>query len=184
MVTQTRLTLDEFLAMPDVDERRLELIDGEVYEKVSPRWGHSRLAGIICQLLNEFGYAGVEPRAVIAPRQDRGPSSPLPDVAFYRSDPPAEDDWMRSPPHVAVEIASPGQSRLEMRAKADMYVAFGVESVWVVYPQNRTIEVYESGTRRTLASGDFLTSPAVPGLEAPVDRVFDVLDEKKPGPKS
>ena len=34
MVTQTRMTLEEFLALPGIDEQRLELIDGEVYEKM------------------------------------------------------------------------------------------------------------------------------------------------------
>ncbi|MCA9829991.1 MAG: hypothetical protein R3B97_05490 [Dehalococcoidia bacterium] len=44
MARKTRLSLDEFLAMPGIDEQRLELIDGEVVEKVPPRWGHGRIA--------------------------------------------------------------------------------------------------------------------------------------------
>jgi hypothetical protein len=31
------MSLEEFLALPDIDERRLELIDGQVCEKISPR---------------------------------------------------------------------------------------------------------------------------------------------------
>ncbi len=171
MAIQTRMTLDEFLAMPDIDERRLELIDGEVCEKVSPRWGHGRLTGFLGQLLNEFGHAAVEPRAVIRGTANFGPSSPLPDVAFYRSAPPADDEWMTSPPDVAVEILSPGQSRREMRAKVDLYRAFGIPSVWVVDLERREVEIYE-GERRILAGTDLIDSKHAPGFAIAVDALF------------
>ena len=102
------MTLDEFLAMPGIEERRLELIDGEVHEKASRRWGHARMAGLVGQLLNTVGHAAAEPRAVIRGTANFGPSSPLPDVAFYRSAPPADDEWMTRPSDVAVVILSPG----------------------------------------------------------------------------
>lgn len=164
MTAKTRLSLDAFLAMPDIDERRLELIDGEVYEKVSPRWGHSRIAVRLGSLLDRYGYAGGEPRAIIPESGDRGPSAPLPDLAFYREDPPGDDQWMTRPPDVAVEILSLQQSRLEMRSKVDLYISFGVKSVWVVDLERSLVDVYENGERRTLSGDDILGSDAVPGL--------------------
>jgi hypothetical protein len=44
MVTTSRVSLDDFLAIHGIAERRLELIDGEVYEKPMQRWGHGELA--------------------------------------------------------------------------------------------------------------------------------------------
>jgi Uma2 family endonuclease len=44
VAASARMTLQEFRAIPGFDERRLELIDGEVYEKPLPRWGHGKLA--------------------------------------------------------------------------------------------------------------------------------------------
>lgn len=79
MTTRTRLSLDEFLALPGIDERRLELLDGEVYEKVSPRWGHSRIALRIGAMFDAIRHAGVEPRAVIRQRADRAGSSLIPE---------------------------------------------------------------------------------------------------------
>ncbi len=172
MTTRTRLSLEEFLAMPEIDERRLELIDGEVYEKVSPRWGHGRIAGRLFGLFDEIGFAGVEPRAVIGAGSDLGPSSPIPDVAFYRQDPPADDEWMTRPPAVVVEILSLGQSRAAMRAKIDTYVAFGVESVWVVDPERESVDIYERGARRTLSGDDAIESPAAPGFHVTVSKLF------------
>jgi Uma2 family endonuclease len=173
VTTQTRLSLEEFLAMPDIDERRLELIDGEVYEKVSPRWGHGYVAGRLFAQFDAIGYASVEPRAIIGERSDRGPSSPLPDVAFYRSDPPADDEWMTRPPAVAVEILSLGQSRAAMRAKVDLYLSFGVESVWVVDLEREAVDIYESGIRRTLSGDEAIESPAAPGFHVTVSKLFE-----------
>lgn len=166
------MTLEDFLAMPGIDERRLELIDGEVYEKVSPRWGHGRMALRIGRLLDEAGFASVEPRAIIRRSADLGPSSPLPDVAFYRTAPPADDEWMTRPPDVAVEILSIGQSRREMRTKIDLYRQFGVGSVWVVDLERREVEVYEGNARRTLAGEDVLESAFVPGLAITINQLF------------
>ncbi len=172
MTTRARLTLDEFLAMPDIDERRLELIDGEVYQKMSPRWGHSRVAAKLASWFSEIGYAGVEPRAIIPPGVADGPSAPLPDVAFYRSDPPADDEWITRPPDVAVEIRSLGQSRRDIRAKVDLYLRFGVPSVWVVDLESNEVEVYEDGVRRVLSGADVVESRHAPGLRFGVADLF------------
>lgn len=172
MATRTRLTLDEFLALPGIDERRLELIDGEVYEKVSPRWGHSRIALKLGTLFDTIGFAGVEPRAIIPPGGSDGPSAPLPDVAFYRTDPPEDDEWMTRPPDIAVEIRSIGQSRRDVRAKVDLYVRFGVPSVWVVDLESEEIEIYEAGQRRILSGSDEVTTSHAPGLSFLANELF------------
>ena len=168
MTTRTRLSLEEFLALPDIDERRLELLDGEVYEKVSPRWGHSRIALRIGAMFDAIGYAGVEPRAVIGESANRAGSSVLPDVAFYRTNPPADDDWMRTPPDIAVEVLSRGQNRAVMRAKVDTYLAFGVHSVWVVDLERGLIEIYEGDERHTLTGDDVVETRWAPGFRATV----------------
>lgn len=172
MVVTTRLRLEDFLAMPRIEEDRLELIDGEVYEKPMPRWGHGSLAVRLGAAMNEVGFSAVEARAIIPASRDLEASAPLPDVAFYRDNPPADDEWMSRPPHVAIEILSLGQSRTEMRTKVEVYLRFGVESVWVLDPERHTVDVYEAGARRTLSGDDMLQSPAAPGFAM---RVADLL---------
>lgn len=164
MTTRTRLTLDEFLAMPGIEERRLELIDGEVYEKMSPKWGHSRIALRLGAWFDEIGFAGVEPRLVIAPGIEDGAGATLPDVAFNRSDPPADHEWMTRPPDVAVEILSLGQSRREVRAKIDLYRRIGVGSAWLVDLEREEVEVYEATGRRLFRSDDLVETTFAPGL--------------------
>lgn len=171
MTTKTRLTLDEFLAMPDIDGR-LELIDGEVYEKVSPSWGQSELASELVIALRPFGFVGVEPRAVIDGGPSWAPSSPLPDLALYKSARPKPEEWMTRPPDVVVELLSLNQSRSEMRSKASVYVNFGVPCVWVFDLERQTVDVYENGDRKTLMPTDTLRCATLPGFSEQIGDLF------------
>ena len=78
MAIATRLTLEEFTAIPGFDERRLELIDGELVEKPLPTWEHGRAAGELYVATRAYGSGAVEPRAMI-PETARGEAS-SPDV--------------------------------------------------------------------------------------------------------
>lgn len=176
MTTETRLTLPEFLALPGVDERRLELIDGEVTCDMSPTWEHGELAFEICRILKQFGRASVEVRTIIPGGGTRSESALIPDVAFLRREAPSIRGRLTVPPHVVVEVLSPGQSRVEMRAKVDVYLAFGVEAIWVVDPERQTIDVFEAAARRALAPHDVLTSVSVPGLSVRVGDTFGSVE--------
>jgi Uma2 family endonuclease len=173
MTTRTRLTLEEFLAMPDIDERRLELIDGEIYEKVSPTWKHGVIAGELYALLRNYGSPAVEPRAVIPPSGNLDAFSPIPDVAFYTPGRPTPADWMRVPPDLAIEVLSPGQRVPDIRSKIDAYLAFGIREVWVFDPANRSIEVFHGTTRLRRADGETLTTALAPGLKLDLTEFFD-----------
>lgn len=172
MVTQTRMTLQQFLALPGFDEQRLELIDGEVYEKMPPRWGHGEIAGELYYHLRPFGRSAVEPRAIISGSGDRRDSAPLPDLAFFRHEPPERFDWMRRPPDMVAEILSPGQTRMSMRAKVDLYQSFGVRCILVFDPEREVVERYEGGELATFGLDDTLTLSAAPGLAVTVRDLF------------
>jgi Uma2 family endonuclease len=172
VTTTTRLTLDEFLALPDIEERRLELIDGEVHEKMSPRWGHGALALELGFALRAFGFVATEARAVIPDAPSWGPSAPLPDLSLYKGAPPKSEEWMTRPPDLVVELLSVGQSRTEMRAKAAVYIQFGVPCIWVFDLERQTVDIYEAGERRTLTTADTLTSATLPGFAERIGELF------------
>ena len=181
MATKTRLTLEDFLALPDIEERRLELIDGEVHEKMSPRWGHGALTIELGIALRPYGFVAAEPRAIIPDAPSWGPSAPLPDLAFYKSAQPKSHEWMTQPPDLVVELLSIGQSRTEMRAKASLYLGFGVPCVWVFDLERQTVDVYESGERRTLTATDTLSCDTLPGFAERIGEIharagFEVED--------
>jgi Uma2 family endonuclease len=173
MVTKTRLTLEEFLAMPEIDEQRLELIDGEVYERMAPRWGHGFIAGEFYAILREYGAASVEPRAVIPGSGNLEGSAPIPDVAFYRTGWPAADEWMTLPPDIAIEVLSPGQRLPDIRSKIEAYLAFGIREIWIVDPRSRTVEVFAGTARVRFSDKETLTTPVVPGLRISLAEFFE-----------
>jgi Uma2 family endonuclease len=181
MVASTRITIEEFLARSDIDERRLELVDGEVCEKMAPRWAHSALAAHICAMLIPFGFPGAEPRAIIPRSADRDASSPLPDAAFYLHNRPADNDWMRRPPDIAIEILSFEQSRQELRAKVDLCREWGVPSVWMVDPERRSIDIYERGERHTVSGDQLITTTVIPQLAVTVVALFARIEEAPSG---
>jgi Uma2 family endonuclease len=173
MTTRTRLTLEEFLAMPGIDEQRLELIDGDVYEKVSPSWGHGFVAGELYALFREYGFASVEPRAIIPASGTIEATSPIPDFAFYRSAPPGPMEWMNRPPDLLVEILSPGQRIPDIRAKIDAYIECGVPEIWIVDLSARAIDVFDGQGRTHLSDGGTVTPNAVPELTLDLREFFD-----------
>jgi len=59
-----------------------------------------------------------------------------------------------------------------MRAKVDLYRAFGVPSAWVVDLERHEVEVYEGGERRILAGTDIIESEQAVGFAITVDALF------------
>lgn len=45
-------------------------------------------------------------------------------------------------PELCVEVASPSNSRKELREKTDAYLAAGAEEVWIVYTESKRCESY------------------------------------------
>ena len=69
MVTKprTRLTVRDYLAIPEDDENRYELIDGELYMAPAPTWGHQRNKGKLYSTLERFVYANGLGEVIDAP---------------------------------------------------------------------------------------------------------------------
>jgi Uma2 family endonuclease len=166
-ITTRRLSIDEFLAMPGFDERRHELIDGEVYEEVSPNW-----------MLNKYGVGGPEARTMIPGDETHSPSSLLPDLVFFRED-PETDDWLRTPPDLVIEILSPGQARRDMRIKVETYLGFGVPTVWVVDPERTSVDIYDSGIRVDARGSAKLRASKIPELDVSVNDLFGLVGKPK-----
>jgi Uma2 family endonuclease len=101
------------------------------------------------------------------------PRDRRPDVAFVcygrwpkdRAIPRVDNAW-DVVPDLAVEVASPTDIAEDLQAKVAEYFCAGVELVWVVYPLQSQIFVYESPTQiRVLTRADELDGGAVvPGF--------------------
>lgn len=87
-------------------------------------------------------------------------------------------EWFPFPPDLAVEVVSEYDRVVDLRRKAQSYMAHGTRLLWVVYPEDREIEVFRPGqVTRTLTGMDVLDGGDVlPGVSVPVKSIFVVLD--------
>jgi Uma2 family endonuclease len=79
-------------------------------------------------------------------------------------------------PKLAIEVISPTNTAALVEAKIFKYFATGVEVVWVVYPTQQRIHVYESPDAcKIVGIGDTLEGGKVlPGFAMPVAEVFEI----------
>lgn len=87
-----------------------------------------------------------------------------------------ETGFLRVIPELVVEVASPGQRGPELAAKAERWLRAGVRLVWIVWPQERQVDVWDARTGnepRTFMVGDELDGGNVlPGFTLPLERLW------------
>jgi Uma2 family endonuclease len=183
MAVQDRLyTARDLAAMPD-DGKVYELHNGVLIEVAGSKFRQTRLAAWIIYLLmtfierHELGGAvtGADGAAELNPYNTR-----IPDVAYItaeRAQQQAEDAYLQGAPDLTVEVVSQSNSAPEMQQRAGEYLAAGARLVWIVDPEQRTIDVYRPGGVRIVLGNDGLLDGAdvLPGLTLPVQRVFESL---------
>ena len=176
--SQSQLTLEEFLALPDNDVA-CELIDGQVVPKVSPKFFHSTVQKTLLILLDRWseGRGRVEPEwSVILKRQGKD-WVPTPDL-LYISYERLPADWLKdeacpTPCELAIEIISPGQTFGELTTKATDYLAAGILRVWVIDTQAKSITVfYPDAPPQTFMGTMSLVDPIFPELQITPEQVF------------
>lgn len=170
---------EEFIGLPENADRLLELINGEIVEKV-PTEEHSLVVGNFYLALCLF----VEPRdlcrvafEVRRRMPDDKRNARLPDAEFTskgRLLPVVKKEAVPQMPDLAIEVKSPSDSLIELREKAIFYLKNGARLVWLALPDKQQIEVHTSdnavktlGIDDTLDGGDVL-----PGFTMAVKDVF------------
>jgi Uma2 family endonuclease len=86
-------------------------------------------------------------------------------------------------PDLAVEVVSPNDLFSEVQVKVEEYLHAGVQMVWVVEPDTRTIvEYYLSGEVHRLRESDTLSGGSVlPGFSCSVATLFPPKEAVEPG---
>ncbi len=178
----TLLTADDLLRL-DTQGVRGELIQG-VFCEMSPAGGqHSKIAfrlGLQVGKFVEQHRLGTAFAADYGIQLERDPDTVrAPDFAFASHErcPPGAvtEGYGQHVPELVVEVVSPSDRRAAVREKARMWLSFGVQLVWVVFPDVCTVEVYRVGvdTAETLTEADSLDGGSVlPGFTYPLSHLF------------
>jgi Uma2 family endonuclease len=174
---RSRLTLEEFLELPE-QEPGLEFdADGTIHEKMPPNTDHGALQAHLSYLLwawikadptQRAGYVYTELRTNLAG------ASKLPDVSLYRQRPRASRrKHALEAPDVAIEIVSPRDDMDDTRAKCPWYIEQGSQLALLIDPEQRSVTRFDRQGQQELVSGPV---SLLPGLELTVEGVFSVLD--------
>jgi Uma2 family endonuclease len=174
----TKITLQEFLALPEGDVT-YEFVDGQAVPKVSPKFFHSTLQAALIILIRVWckDKGRVCPEwAVILERQGK-PWVPVPDLTYISYERLAAS-WKRNEacpaiPELVIEIISPDQSMKELESKAIDYLNARVSRIWIVEPEGQSIKVFSSGgTSQLYTDTTPMVDPLLPGLELTPRQVF------------
>jgi Uma2 family endonuclease len=171
--TTAKFSFEEFQKLQDAAEEtvRYELDEGELIVTPSPTPRHNLISFRLRRVLAAF----VEKHrlGVVTGEVDFRLSLNTvckPDVAFIAKNQMKGFDPDRSPvqgaPTLAVEVISPGNPAGRTLKKVRQYLAAGTQSVWLIYPKLKVIEIHErDGIRRVTEQDDFSETRLFSGSE-------------------
>ncbi|MBI2911012.1 MAG: Uma2 family endonuclease [Chloroflexi bacterium] len=174
------LTAEDLLRFPR--ERRGELVNGIFIAMAPPAPEHGGVAALTATTLTNhsrtrrLGRVLVEAGFVLRRNPD---TVRFPDVAFVRAEriPPEglpRRYWDLTPDLVG-EVISPNDTPAEIEARLQEWLDAGAPLVWLLYPENRSVQAATSLLDRVrLGPDDILDGGAVlPGFSIRVGELFE-----------
>ena len=175
-----RYSVRDYMSLPESEDKRYELIDGELYMVPSPIVSHQRTSMRLSRILHDLvesqglGEVFTAPLDVVLSDED----VLQPDIMFVSEGRSGiVGNNIRGAPDLVVEILSPGTAKRDKTIKRASYGRFGVREYWIVDPESRSLEVMRAGesgleTVRVYPEGTFATSPLLEGLRIEVSTIF------------
>ena len=174
--TLTLVSVDEFYALPETEGEHRELIGGEIVTMGTGKPPHEvvkkNLARILILWLAQNPIAEVFNESMF---QVNDSSALIPDLSVLK---PNSIDVaaprITGAPEIAIEVVSSETAR-RLTQKIDLYLCHGSKSVWVVYPEQRSVWIYAAHRATEFTADQVLEDPALPGFHAPVAAIFEGL---------
>lgn len=171
----------ERVDIPDT-KPALELIDGQLVQKMSPKRRHQALEArwmLALQTSGGDGEAYHEWRHEFQAPGHRF-ASLVPDVAYLSRAAIAElgeaaAEMPPRAPEIAVEILSAGENERRLAWKIAAYLAAGTRVVFVVDPPRRTVIAHAREGMTRFGPGDVVTHASMPDFAYDVDAMFEGL---------
>jgi Uma2 family endonuclease len=181
MGTTTKLTFEEYTRLQETAEEHLryELDEGELVLTPSPTPYHNIVRYRLRRALTDFVEAK-EMGLVIDETDFRLSINTVrkPDIAFLAAHHLKQIDLYHSPvdggPALAVEIISPTNTAQEIAKKTRQYLRSGCQSVWIVYPTLRFVEIHSNaGVRKVEEPLPLVDEVLLPDFSLSLAQLFD-----------
>mgnify|MGYP001773072605 CR=1 FL=1 len=180
MVKEKVWTYEDYLKLDD--DRRYEVIKGRLMEMPAPTPWHQDLVGKIFIILVNFvsrknlGKAFVSPIDVVLSED----MVLQPDIVYISKENLGiiGEKAIMGAPDLVVEIVSPSTTRRDTVVKKGIYEDFSVKEYWIVYPDEKAIEVWvlgENGKYELYSFAekeDKVNSKILKGLKVDLKEVF------------
>lgn len=163
------------------DEKRYELIEGELLMTPSPITKHQRISGKLEFILRRFLTENNLGELFYAPYDVCFDNENVvqPDILFISKD-RAEivgEKNVQGAPDLVIEIVSESSAYRDMVQKKKLYAKFGVKEYWIVIPESEEIAVYTLKDKtyqlcKAYGKGNTLESSLLKGLKIGLMDIF------------
>ena len=173
-------TYEDYLRLED--DKRYEVINGRLTELTTPTPLHQGILGNIVFLVWDFVQKREVGKILHAPLDVVFSAKNVlqPDIIFISKDRLGiiGEKAIMGPPDLVVEIISPATVRRDTVVKKGIYERFGVKEYWIVYPEEKAVEVWVLNNKGkyelfNVAEGEGrVKSKVLEGLEIDLKEVF------------
>ncbi|GAA0877215.1 Uma2 family endonuclease [Algoriphagus jejuensis] len=170
----------------------VELIKGKVFKRAAaaPKRIHQRVSVKLASRLYVF-LEGKKCQVYDAPFDVRFPKKSKedrkihdvvqPDICVICDPSKLDERGCIGAPDLIVEILSPGNNKVELQNKFELYEENGVKEYWVIHPEQQTFFIYtlidsKYQPSHLLTSGDVVESVAVPGFVLDLEEFFGDIE--------
>jgi Uma2 family endonuclease len=169
------ISVEEYVAMPPLgDDSSDELIQGEIVLSPSAKPLHAKIVRRLLKLLEPLEDAGYELATdfgcILGEHSLPGPDLAAVSRSLWQD--LSADEYLTGSPELVVEVFSPANRKGLMARKAALYLEYGAQSVWIVYPARRTLIVHDASGESEFRAGELVEFS---GVAIPIDRIFTNL---------
>jgi Uma2 family endonuclease len=183
MAATTLLTSDQFLALPEEYDQhgnriKDELIGGEVVKMAFPSLPHDFIKNRINRILTR--YLDSRPELGLLSMVEIGTlvsncDAFAPDVCISTLERLSTlERIFPGAPEIAIEVVSPSDTAKHLKRKVDAHLAGGAQSVWIVFPEARSVQVFRRDSLNELKPDQAIEDPLLPGFSSPVSAFFEL----------
>ncbi len=178
-VEKKKYTYEDYIKISD--DKRYELMNGELLMTPSPIPNHQRISGKLEFMVRKFITENNLGEVFYAPCDVYLDNENVvqPDILFISKERLGiiGEKNIQGAPDLVIEIISENSVYRDMVQKKRLYARFGVKEYWIVIPDEEEVEVYilEEGIYQlcnTFTGVDTLESPLLKGLRIGLKDIF------------
>ena len=175
MSQAVRFTYEDLEQFPD-DNKRRELIGGEVYVSPAPNSRHQLIVTDLSFLIGLYLREKPLGRVIVAPLDVIFSEYEVaePDL-IYLSKEKADrlsQQGIEGAPDWLTEVTSPSTVKRDFTIKRKLYQKYGVPLYWIIDLDAEMIHVWDEGKHEVYEADDVLKVPLLPGLELPTSTLL------------